>query len=117
MMAREFDLLLDQYDKGLIDRRQLLKALALATGGAVAGTVVVDAEAPLAPAASINHMHIEVSDLKKAVEWYAVVLGGTAVTVNPKAGMTTMNLPGTAPGRGQWLSISEAGPSHPKRAG
>src|SRR5262245_18558543 len=118
MMARAFDDLLDQYDRGQLNRRQLLKGLALATSGAIAGTAGLEAEgAAIAPAATINHMHIEVANLKKAVEWYAAVLGCTPVTQRPQAGMTTMNLPGTSSTRGQWLSISEAGPSHPKRVG
>lgn len=60
---------------------------------------------PLAPIMSINHLHIEVSDLKKSVEFYSAVYGGKPAGNAP--GLQTRVLPSAKPGFGSWLSLSQ----------
>jgi catechol 2,3-dioxygenase-like lactoylglutathione lyase family enzyme len=108
-MSAEFDRLLDQFERGHIDRRQLLKGLVLVVGG---GALVGNAEtaeamdAPLAPAMSISHVHYYVHNIKRSMEFYSTVLGA-----KPKqsTGPTnqTMTLPGAKPGTGCWLSFTQ----------
>jgi len=108
-MADTLDRLLDQYDQGLLSRRQLLKGLAVATGGALAGVAGVAEAAqaqskPLARAMSINHIHIYVKDMARTVDFYSTVLGAKLKGDQPNN--KTITLPGAKPGVGSWISIS-----------
>lgn len=105
-MADKVDQLIQQFEKGLINRRQLLTGVALVAGSAVAGQVGIAfaADAPLLPASSINHLHIEVSDIKKSTEFYSVVYGAKLAAAYE--GAQTLILPGAKPGFGSWLSLS-----------
>lgn len=103
-MAAALDKLLDQYDEGKLNRRDLLRGLALATGGALAtGAGPARAAEPvLAPAMSINHVHLEVEDVPRSVEFYSFLLGAKQ---NARPGM--VHLPGAVPERGLWMSIQK----------
>lgn len=104
-MAGTLDKLLDKYERGQINRRQLLSGLALTAGGAMAGHAA-QAAAPsgIAPVMSINHLHIEVSDLKRSADFYSAVYGAKPAGTAP--GTQTMILPSARPGFGSWLSLS-----------
>lgn len=108
-MTTEVDRLLDQYEKGHLNRRQLVKGMTIALVGAVSGKAAVAAEAqgaPWAPAMSLNHVHIYVRDLKRSVEFYSTVLGAKPKEANGDK-MQTMSLPAAKPGFGSWISISQ----------
>jgi catechol 2,3-dioxygenase-like lactoylglutathione lyase family enzyme len=60
---------------------------------------------PLAPAMSINHLHIEVSDLKRSIEFYSAVYGAKPAGNAP--GLQTLVLPSAHPGFGSWISLSQ----------
>src|SRR5436190_21916619 len=94
-MGNDLDRLMDQYDKGVISRRQLVKGVLLLTAAAFSGTEAstVEAAAPvIAPARTINHLHVNVSDLKRSEDFYAAVLGATVRERGD--GITTMIFPG-----------------------
>jgi catechol 2,3-dioxygenase-like lactoylglutathione lyase family enzyme len=74
------------------------------------------AKAPaIAPAMSLNHLAIDVLDLKRSMEFYAVVLGATPRYTWTYNKMHTMTLPGDRKGLGCWISLNEVGPG--KRTG
>ena len=104
----ELDRLLDQYDRGLLNRRQLLKGLAVAIGGSLAGDIgpgSVQAQGvPIVPVETINHVHIEVSDVERSVEFYATVFGAQPQTGSPVS--QTMSFPGATNTTGCWISLS-----------
>src|SRR5262245_19796714 len=82
-MAKVLDQLLDQFERGLIDRRQLLKGLALVTGGALGANVDTNVEAQstaMLPLQQINHINLIAKDVKKTAEFYRVVFGAKAQT-------------------------------------
>ena len=113
-MAAALDQLLDQFEHGKINRRQLLQGLALVTGGALAGNVeTAEAlDAPLAPCMSINHVHLDVHNIKRTMEFYSTVLGAKPrQTTGPNN--QTMYLPGARPGSGSWLSLTQIDASKP----
>ena len=107
-MGFDIDRLIDQYDRGTISRRQLLKGMFVLTAtalGAGEGAVAVKAAAPaIAPALAINHVHVNVSDLKRSEEFYVAVLGATLRERGD--GITTMVLPGSTKTSGCWLSLT-----------
>lgn len=109
-MAKELDLLLDQYEKGQLNRRQLVKGMTVAIAGALGATTVqaatTAAAEPFAPAMSLNHVHIYVRDLKRSVEFYSTVLGAKLKEANGDK-MQTMSFPAAKPGFGSWISISQ----------
>lgn len=107
-MAATLDRLLDEFEQGKINRRQLLTGLALATGGALVGNpqTAQAMDAPLAPCLSINHVHLDVHNIKRAMEFYSTVLGAKPKqTTGPN--YQTMYLPGAHPGFGSWLSLTQ----------
>ena len=113
-MAATLDRLLDQFELGQINRRQLLQGLALATGGALVGNAhpAEAMDGPLAPCTSISHVHIDVHDIKRSMEFYSTVLGAKPKqTTGPKN--QTMYFPGAKPGTGSWLSLSQVDADKP----
>lgn len=105
-MARALDQLLDQYDKGQLDRRQLLKGLTLAIGGAVAGGAETTVEAQgdgMLPLLQINHINVMAKDVLKTAAWYEAVFGAKYQTKSPVS--TLMSFPGATPTSGCWISI------------
>jgi catechol 2,3-dioxygenase-like lactoylglutathione lyase family enzyme len=107
-MGYDLDGLLDQYDRGVISRRHLIKGMVLLTAAAFGGregAASLDAAAPaIAPARAINHLHVNVSDLKRSEEFYAAVLGATIR--EREEGITTMVFPGSTKDAGCWLSLT-----------
>jgi catechol 2,3-dioxygenase-like lactoylglutathione lyase family enzyme len=63
--------LLGRYEKGTLTRRELIQGLALLT---VAGGAVSAADSGFA-AATINHVSIQVSDIKRSAEFYMRAFG------------------------------------------
>lgn len=113
-MADEVDLLMDQFDRGRLNRRELLTGLAFATGGALVGRTrevqAAQAPAPIVPVASINHVNASVSDRARSADFYSTVFGAT---FGPrKSG--TMNFPGGRPGYGCWVSLVAGGEPRPQ---
>ena len=117
-MAEELDRLLNQYAVGQLSRRQLLKGLALGTGGVVLAVKGARAHAQseaVAPAMSINHVNVGVKDPKRSAEFYSALLGA-----RPQAstqGVETMYFPGANEGSGLWLSLSKPPDSPDARKG
>jgi len=108
-MAFDVDGLIDQYDRGVINRRQLVKGMMSLVGAVLTGRestrVLEGAATPaIAPARSINHVHINVSDLKRSEDFYAAVLGATVR--EREEGITTMVLPGATKDVGCWISLT-----------
>ena len=121
-MTTTLDLLLDQYEKGQLDRRQLLKGMTVAISGALTGKAAEAAEpvrTPWAPAMSLNHVHIYVKDIARSMEFYSTVVGAKPKESSPpdaKSKSQTMYLPGAHPGFGSWISISQlTDPNAPPR--
>lgn len=110
-MTNERNQMLAQCVRDEFDRRQVLKGLAAATGGALVGRApaAYAQSAPLLPAMSINHVNIGVKDVKRSVAFYSAVLGA-----KPQAGdgvrSQTMYMPGARPGSGLWMNINGASP-------
>lgn len=114
-MAMVLNRLLEQYDLGVLNRRSLLKGLALLAGAGgssfVAEAEMAAAETPaatraIAPVRSLNHTHQAVSDMEKSVKFYEEVLGATPREVGN--GITTMTLPGATKQVGCWISLTTA---------
>ena len=106
-MANALDQLLNQYDKGLVNRRQLLKGLVLVIGGAGAAVVDTSVEAQgtgMFPLQQINHLNVMTRDVKKTAEFYRVVFGAKAQTDSPHG--TQMSFPGATATSGCWISIT-----------
>lgn len=113
-MAATLDRLLDQFEQGQINRRQLLKGLALATGGALVGNAQTaqGMDAPLAPCMQINHVHLDVHNIKRSMEFYSTVLGAKPKQTTGPTNQT-MYLPGAHPGFGSWLSFTQINANAP----
>ena len=109
-MGYELDNLIDQFERGTLNRRQFAKGVLMLTASTVVGgtgvaTAAAAAPAPaIAPALAINHIHINVSDRARSEDFYSSVLGAT---VRERGnGITTMLFPGSTPERGCWLSLT-----------
>jgi catechol 2,3-dioxygenase-like lactoylglutathione lyase family enzyme len=63
----------------------------------------------IAPALSLNHLAIDVSNLERSMEFYSIVLGGKARYTWTYNKMYTMTLPGDRSGFGAWISLNEVG--------
>jgi predicted enzyme related to lactoylglutathione lyase len=116
-MTAELDLLLNQYNGGQLNRRQVLQGLALAAGGVLAGDAAEaqTSGSALAPAMSINYVNLIVSDVKRSAVFYASVIGAKPQESGPK--IQTMSLPGAQKGLGSWLSIDAVGAESADGAG
>ena len=67
----------------------------------------------LAPAMSINHVNIGVTDLEQAAEFYSELLG--AKPKDSGSTIQTMYLPGAKEGLGSWLSLTTLPPGSASR--
>jgi catechol 2,3-dioxygenase-like lactoylglutathione lyase family enzyme len=99
---KPFDELMNQYDRGAINRRQLLQGLAML---AVAPAAAVAQSAPVDPlrARTINHVHIVVNNYEESRTFYEKLLGARfqhefAPTIH------SVVLPGSET-NGAWLSL------------
>ena len=81
-MIRELEQWLGAFEKGAIDRRELLRRLVLAAGAA-AGVSQVGAQAaeaektktPTFPSNGLNHLALDVTDVARSRDWYQKHLG------------------------------------------
>jgi catechol 2,3-dioxygenase-like lactoylglutathione lyase family enzyme len=69
-MSQQVEKLLQQYEHGLLSRRELLGALAMLTAA-----VPAPAAAPIGSVASFNHVSVFVPDVQKAVTFYHDLFG------------------------------------------
>lgn len=112
-MPTSIDELLDQYERGGLSRRQLIRGLLLL---AVPSTVLAQAggrstpappapSAAIAPARSLNHVNFSVSNMDRSLEFYQAVLGATE---RGRTGPThvTMRLPNSTKQVGSFLSLT-----------
>jgi catechol 2,3-dioxygenase-like lactoylglutathione lyase family enzyme len=78
-MTDPIESLVTDYDRGVINRRQLLTALT-----AVAATSVAAAETEIAEPAfeakSLNHVTLSVSDVEKSRQFYSSILGAPVIS-------------------------------------
>ncbi len=70
-MEKVISNLLKHFDRGTLSRRELMQGLALL---AVASTTASAAEFQ---SSSVNHISIQVSDLRRSVDWYKQMFGLT----------------------------------------
>jgi catechol 2,3-dioxygenase-like lactoylglutathione lyase family enzyme len=114
-MTEKLDGLMDQYDHGQLNRRQLITALAaVVTSGTLLGKTekAQAAEATFAPAMSLNHVHLYVADIDRSVEYYSQVIGAKYKD-SPGPNNKTLYLPGAHEGSGSWMSITKADATKP----
>ncbi len=78
-MNENIDNLVGQYDRGLINRRQLLTALAVATATPLSA-VAAEEEKPAFKGKSLNHVTLSVSDVAKSKAFYTSILGVTEIS-------------------------------------
>jgi catechol 2,3-dioxygenase-like lactoylglutathione lyase family enzyme len=77
-MSQRIDSLFNQYDRGAIDRRQLLAGLAaMATLSEVASG---EEPKPAFEAKSLNHVTLSVSDVQKSKAFYESILGVSTIS-------------------------------------
>ena len=98
-MITELENVVDQFEQGRLNRRQLIGALlamAAAPGAAQAQGKAI------APAMNLNHVHLYVADLQRSIKFYGDLLGAKVFDTAP-GGNVTLSLPGK-PG---WISLTE----------
>ncbi|MHC5110470.1 MAG: VOC family protein [Planctomycetota bacterium] len=79
-MIGEIDQWLSAFEKGTINRRELLTKLVLAAGAAVGvrqaeGAAGQPARAPTFPSRGLNHLALDVTDVARSRDWYSKHLG------------------------------------------
>jgi catechol 2,3-dioxygenase-like lactoylglutathione lyase family enzyme len=74
--------LLQDYETGKMNRRQLIQTLAMAATAASAGSAAPLAAAGVFTAVSVDHISYEVSDYKRSRDFYTDLLGMTATQEN-----------------------------------
>ncbi|MDP6557961.1 MAG: VOC family protein [Pirellulaceae bacterium] len=80
-MSDEIESLVSRYDRGVINRRQLLSALAaLAAIPVTAHSAESEAKSPAFEAKSLNHVTLSVSNVQKSKEFYSSILGVSTVS-------------------------------------
>ncbi len=67
--------LLDDFEKGKMNRRQLVRSLAVAASAAAAGTPLVAAESAGFKTVTVNHISYRVKDYTKTRDFYADLMG------------------------------------------
>src|SRR5262245_14606939 len=96
----------------MLDRRQVVKGMALAAGGALLGNMNEEQLAAqgkgIVPAMSINHVNLGVANVQRTVDYYTAVLGARPQAAVGTA-VATVYFPGARPGVGLWASIGSSG--------
>ena len=104
-MMQAFERVLDQYERGVLNRRQLLGALAMlavpSAAPAQSPTPGGAAAMAVSPALTINHVHLDVSNVERSIKFYSDVLGAVVRDTSP--GNATITLPG----RPTWISLTQ----------
>ena len=120
-MADKVDHLLKEFDRGELNRRQLIKGLAYAAAGAMlsqigqaevaaaAATAAAPSAPPIVPVLSFNHINLGVKDSKRSAEFYASIYGGKL----SDGGTNLVTLPGGRAGYGSWISLVEGNDPRP----
>lgn len=108
-----------EQDRTVITRRGVVRGIAaLAAAPLVQPMMMVTAQAqgaPLLTARTLNHIHIDASDVAKSADFYAVLFGAR---VRDKAkGFWVMLLPGDTSGFPHWLAINNTPEPRPNRDG
>lgn len=81
-MSQRIDSLLNQYDCGAIDRRQLLAGLAaMATLSKVVSAEEPKLTKPAFEAKSLNHVTLSVYDVQKSKDFYESILGVSTISM------------------------------------
>jgi catechol 2,3-dioxygenase-like lactoylglutathione lyase family enzyme len=78
-MTDTIESLVGEYDRGAINRRQLLAGLAALTALPLIATKSV-AQEPAFAAKSLNHVTLSVSNVQKSKEFYASILGASEIS-------------------------------------
>jgi catechol 2,3-dioxygenase-like lactoylglutathione lyase family enzyme len=115
---RSLDQLMDQYDRGVLTRRQLMSgllAVAMPAAAANAGTQATAAADPIR-ARTINHVHIVVNNYEESRTFYEKLLGAK---FQHEFGKDIHSV--VLPGGGGWLSLdngtSQVDPEKKNRLG
>lgn len=98
-MLNEIENVVDQFEKGKLNRRQLIGAL-LAVAAAPATAAQAQGKV-IAPGMNLNHVHLYVGDLQRSIKFYGDLLGAKVHDTSP--GNATMHLPG----KPTWISLTE----------
>jgi hypothetical protein len=106
------DALVESFARGTLSRRELVRgliALAAAPAASLMGpapAAAQNASAPIVRVRSINHIHFDVSDLKRSADFYAAMFGAKVRDQN--VNFWTMTLPTETPGFAYWFSLNKA---------
>jgi len=80
-MMEKIASLVEDFEKGRINRRELIRNLAIATSAAgAAGTVPANAAEPVLKATGVLHISYQVRDYKKTRDFYSNLLGMKVVS-------------------------------------
>ena len=103
-MLNGIEAFIEQYEQGTLSRRQLISALLLL---AVPAAGRAQSATPIAPGLTLNHVHLDVVDLDKSIQFYGDLFGATIRDRSP-GGNATLSLPGepTKPTKPTWISLT-----------
>lgn len=100
-MLNRIEAFIEQYEQGTLSRRQLISALLLL---AVPAAGKAQSATPIAPGLTLNHVHLDVVDLDKSIQFYRDLFGATIRDRSP-GGNATLSLPGE-PTKPTWMSLT-----------
>lgn len=96
-MVNEIEQVVTQFERGALNRRQLISSLLLLAAPAAAGAQPATA---VCPGQTVNHSHLYIADLQRSIKFYSDLLGATVRDTSP--GNATLLLPGKA----GWISLT-----------
>lgn len=99
-MVNEIENVVSQFQQGGLSRRQLVGALMMMVAPGAAATASAQAPKGVTPGKNLNHVHLYIPDLDKAIKFYADVLGTTIRDTSPDN--ATLSLPS-----GGWISLTK----------
>lgn len=97
-MVNEIEQVVSQFERGALTRRQLVGALLLL---AAPVSSMAQSGKAASPALSLNHVHLDVTNLQRSIKFYGDVLGATVRDTSPNN--ATLSLPG----KPTWISLTE----------
>lgn len=85
-MEQTIETLLNEFEAGKMNRRQLIKSLAMVAAVATPSTSMAQPAAPIAPwkTVHLDHISYAVNDYKKSAEFYSSLMGWEVVNDNGK---------------------------------
>lgn len=98
-MVNEIENVVSQFERGAISRRQMVGALLMM---AAPGAAAAQAPKAVTPGVSLNHVHLYIPDLDKAIKFYSDVFGATIRDTSPNN--ATLSMPGKP---GGWISLTK----------